>query len=181
MTQIPKIHLPKPISEEMRKAKARRWKWRRRMELAARKLREIKQQIDLMQFQEDLEAIRPHEPLPSRMIAQSGFEWGIFWKDALITTLPLHQVKGLGKSRCHQIVKSFRTVGDLEVWRISHGFSSIPGVTKTTAKNLEEMLIRWLQTYAPDYSLRASSDSLPIPKKQTKTQGGVLCLYPVEE
>ena len=176
MTRIkPKIHLPKPHSFEMQKAIESRRLWKERAELASRKLKEINKQIELLEFQEEIELNRP-AVVPTRTIGRvGGFEWGIYWKDALVSTIPLHKVKGLGKARSQRIIESFRTVGDLESWRIVHGLECIPGITKNAARNLEEVLIKWLQTFAPDYPLRASSDALPKPKE--KTQGGVLCLF----
>ncbi len=171
----PKIHLPKPHSHEMKKAIASRALCRVRLETAYRRLKDVEKRIELLSFQEDIESIRPVS-LPSRKIdAGDGLDWGIYWKDALVSTIPLHRVKGLGRKRCHHIIESFRTVGDLEAWRIVHGFSAIPGFSKSSSANLEEVLIRWLKRFAPDYQLRASADSLPLVKQ--KTRSGVLCLF----
>lgn len=175
MTPIARIELPKPHSEELRKAQRRKRRWLERREICNAKLREIQKQIELLEFQMDLGSLESCS-LPARRIeAGSGLDWGIFWKDALVSLLPLHNAKGIGKKRLRHVLAAFKTVGDLEGWRIVHGFRTLPGFTKSAAASLEEVLIRWLRRFAPDYTIRASADSLPRQKAE-RPKDGILWL-----
>jgi hypothetical protein len=103
----------------------------------------------------------------------AGIDWGIYWRDAELATLKLHRVPGLGAKRIEMIQRSFRTIGEIESWRVSIGLSEIPGLTKTVAMNLEDSLVRWFQRFAPDYRIPPSADSLPVAKPKA-TKDGVL-------
>jgi len=147
-----------------------RAKWRRRLKQCQRKLKDIAKHIEILEFQEELNIKRPALP-QTKIDCGTGIDWGIYWRDAEITTLKMHRVQGLGVKRIEMIQKTFRTIGEIESWRVSIGLSEIPGLTKTVARNLEESLVRWLQRYAPDYRIAPSADSLPVARPKSTKDG----------
>lgn len=158
------------LRSEIHAAIVQRAKWRRRLKTCQRKLKDISRHIEILEFQEELNSKRPALP-QTKIDCGAGIDWGIYWRDAEIATLKMHRVSGLGAKRIEMIQKSFRTIGEIESWRVSIGLSEIPGLTKTVARNLEESLVRWLQRYAPDYRIVPSADSLPVARPKATKDG----------
>lgn len=166
---------PKPLEQELSKALKQRSKWRNRREICCKKLREIQKRIELLDFQREVSESKVS--IPCRTIKMPGdVDWGIFWKDVPLSTLPISKIKGIGISKAKSLIAAFSSVGELESWRLSRGFTSIPGFNRFASSNLEEMFLRWLRTYAPEYRIPASADSLPLQAKQSGSNDGTLWL-----